>query len=147
EFEHLLGGFTRAYERRYRSDRTMAGGPRRRQAGGGRKAILHGPEQRLLFILVYLKTYPLQVLVGELFGLSQPVANRWVHCLLPVLRDALDDLGFRQERVPGRFRFAGGPGPAGADPRRLIIDGTERPRQRPKSPQEQALHFSGKRKA
>jgi hypothetical protein len=30
---------------------------------------------------------------------------------------------------------------------RLIIDGTERRRQRPKSPEKQALHYSGKKKA
>jgi hypothetical protein len=28
-----------------------------------------------LFILVYLKTYPLQAVMGELFGLSQPVVS------------------------------------------------------------------------
>ena len=29
-------------------------------AGGGRKGVLSRPEQKLLFILVYLKTYPIQ---------------------------------------------------------------------------------------
>ena len=99
-----------------------------------------------MFILVYLKTYPLQVLVGELFGLSQSAANRWVHRLLPVARDALDGLGARPEREPKRFARSGRAGP-GEGRRRLIIDGTERRRQRPKSPGEQALHYSGKRKA
>jgi hypothetical protein len=149
EFEPLLGVFARAYERRHPAERTMGGGPRQREAGGGRRAILGGAEQRLLFILVYLKAYPLQVLMGELFGLSQPTANRWVHRLLPVLREALNDLGVVPERDPARF--AGGPPPAvaageGPGPRDLIIDGTERPRQRPKDPREQALHYSGKRK-
>src|SRR5438067_870645 len=121
EFELLLTGFGRAYERRYPSDRTMAGSPRHRQAGGGRKPILAGPEQRLLFILVYLKTYPLQVLMGELFGLSRTAANRGVHRLLPALRDALDDLGIRPERDPGRF--ADQPVPAAREPRRTTRAG------------------------
>jgi Helix-turn-helix of DDE superfamily endonuclease/DDE superfamily endonuclease len=145
EFRLLSDGFARAYTRRHPPARTAAGGPRRRRAGAGRKPVLVGPDQRLLFILVYLKTYPLQVLMGELFGLSQPAVNRWVHRLLPVLRDALDGLGARPERTPGRFRRD--PGPAEGDGPRLIIDGTERRRQRPKRPAEQALHYSGKRKA
>src|SRR5207253_1606285 len=78
EFEHLAANFARSYARRYPADRTTAGRLRQRRAGGGRKAALHGPEQQLLFLLVYLKTYPLQVVLGELFGLSQPGVNYWL---------------------------------------------------------------------
>src|ERR1043166_9686198 len=82
EFDQLLETFTRAYERRYPPDRTVEGQPRQRGAGGGRKGTLHAPEQRLLFILVYLKTYPLQAVMGELFGMSPPGVNCWIHRLL-----------------------------------------------------------------
>jgi hypothetical protein len=51
------------------------------------------PEDRLLFILVYLKTHPLQVAHGIMFGLPQGKANQWIHVLLPVLRTALRQLG------------------------------------------------------
>jgi hypothetical protein len=51
------------------------------------------PEDRLLFILVYLKTNPLQVVQGQLFGLPQNKANQWIHTLLPVLQQALRKLG------------------------------------------------------
>lgn len=51
------------------------------------------PEDRLLFILVYLKTNPLQVAHGLLFGLPQGKANQWIHVLLLVLRNALRSLG------------------------------------------------------
>jgi hypothetical protein len=51
------------------------------------------PEDRLLFVLVYLKTNPLQVAHGILFGLPQGKANQWIHVLLPVLRTALRQLG------------------------------------------------------
>jgi hypothetical protein len=51
------------------------------------------PEDRLLFILVYLKTNPLQVLQGEVFDLPQNKANQWIHTLLPVLQTTLRRLG------------------------------------------------------
>ncbi len=144
EFQLLLNAFTPAYKRRYPKDRTLADRPRQRCAGGGRKGVLDCPEQKLLFLLVYLKTYPLQVLMGELFGLSQPGVNYWIHRLLPVLRDALDSLSVLPERNPNDF--ARSQTATGTEPR-LIIDGTERRRQRPKSPEKQALHYSGKKKA
>jgi hypothetical protein len=51
------------------------------------------PEDRLLFILVYLKTYALQVVHRRLFGMVQGKANQWIHVLLPVLLAALRALG------------------------------------------------------
>ena len=39
---------------------------------GAARGSCIAPEEKLLFILVYLKTYPLQVVMGELFDLSQP---------------------------------------------------------------------------
>jgi hypothetical protein len=46
-----------------------------------------------LFILVYLKTYALQVVQGRLFGMAQSKAHRWIHLLLPALLAALRALG------------------------------------------------------
>src|SRR4029077_12449013 len=54
---------------------------------------LRTPEDRLLFILVYLKTYALQVVQGRLFGMVQGKANQWIHALLPALLAALRALG------------------------------------------------------
>jgi hypothetical protein len=51
------------------------------------------PEDRLFFILVYLKTYALQVVQGRLFGMGQSKANQWIHVLLPALLVALRTLG------------------------------------------------------
>ena len=51
------------------------------------------PEDRLFFMLVYLKTYALQVVHGRLFGMGQSKANQWIHVLLPVLLAALCTLG------------------------------------------------------
>jgi hypothetical protein len=50
-------------------------------------------EDRLLFILVYLKTYPVQVVQGQLFGMGQSKAHQWIHVLLVVLRATLRTLG------------------------------------------------------
>src|SRR5512132_696209 len=51
------------------------------------------PEDRRLFILVYLKTYPLHVVQGRLFGMGQSKAHQWIHVLLVVLRATLRALG------------------------------------------------------
>src|SRR5512132_3175086 len=51
------------------------------------------PEDRLLFILAYVKTYSLQVVQGRLFGMGQSKANQWIHVLLPMLLAALRTLG------------------------------------------------------
>jgi Helix-turn-helix of DDE superfamily endonuclease len=49
------------------------------------KLPLPTPEDRLLLILAYMKTYALQVVQGRLFGMGQSKANQWIHVLLPAL--------------------------------------------------------------
>ena len=93
KFKVLLPAFARAYQRRYPPSKTLAGKVRKRRAGAGRKGTLNSMEQKLLFALVYQKAYPLQELQGEVFEISQSRANHWIHRLLPVLQQALDDTG------------------------------------------------------
>jgi hypothetical protein len=116
---------------------------RQRAPGAGRKPGLQTGEDKLLFVLVYTKTYPLQVVHGKLFEMSQSSANEWLHFLLPVLAAALDALGVlpgrEGQRVAQHERRYG-------EPRDLLVDGVERRRQRPKSKKKQALHYSGKKK-
>jgi DDE superfamily endonuclease/Helix-turn-helix of DDE superfamily endonuclease len=143
EFRKLLSAFQRAYARAHPRDRTATGQPRRRGPGAGRHSTLADDADKLLFVLVYLKTYPLQVVLGKLFGISTSQANYWLHHLLPIVRSALDDLGVLPDRDGDQL---GGPA---AEPGRsglVIIDGTERRRQRPKKAEKQALHYSGKKK-
>jgi DDE superfamily endonuclease len=144
EFRELLPAFERAYAQAQPAEKTVDGHMRQRRRGGGRPSVLATPEQKLLFILVYLKTYPLQVVMGELFGMSQAAANQWIHRLLPIIREALRALAVMPERTGTAFarseRTRG-------EPKDYIIDGTERRRQRPKDPKKQALHYSGKKKA
>src|SRR5215510_8831849 len=51
------------------------------------------PEDRLLFILTYVKTYALHVVQGRLCGMVPSKAKRWIHLRLPVLLAALRALG------------------------------------------------------
>ena len=143
EFKLLLPAFERAYTRAYPLHKTQTGQSRKRKAGGGRKGALDSIEQKLLFALVYQKTYPVQTLLGEVFELSQSRTNDWIHRLLPILKEALDDLGVLPERDPRQF--ARHEKQQGNSPD-YLIDGTERRRQRPKDPEKQALHYSGKKK-
>lgn len=143
EFKSLLPCFAEEYGRKYASSKTLAGKKRKRQVGGGRRGMVQTTEEKLLFILVYLKAYPLQVVMGALFGMNQSAANQWIHRLLPVVRDALRALGVQPERDGGKFARSERCQAELAD---YIIDGTERRRQRPKSPEKQALHYSGKKK-
>jgi len=143
EFAALHQAFHIAYESGYSGDKTAEGKSRKRQVGGGRKGQLRTTEQKLLFSLVYQKTYPLQVVLAEIFGLSQSRVNRWLQRLLPILKQALDELGVLPTREPDKFALHERRHQEAAE---LIIDGTDRRRQRPKNPAQQALHYSGKQK-
>src|SRR4051812_18298583 len=81
-FRDLLPAFEAACGRIYPPDRTADGRARQRWPGAGRHSVLRRGEDQLLFALVYLKTYPLQVVLGQLFGLSTSQANYWLHHLL-----------------------------------------------------------------
>ena len=143
EFSALHEAFCVAYATVYPGEKTAEGRIRKRQGGGGRKGRLGTTEQKLLFSLVYLKTYPLQALLGELFGLSQSRANRWLQRLLPMVKQALEELGVLPSREPEQFAEQE---KAHQEAAALIIDGTDRRRQRPKNKGQQILHYSGKHK-
>ena len=85
EFAQLLPAFAAAYAVLTPPDKTRAGKERQRQSGGGAKGGLPQMGDKLLFILVYQKTNPLQALHGLQFGLSQPQTHHWIPQLLPVL--------------------------------------------------------------
>lgn len=143
EFLDLLPAFEQAYREVYPVAQTKAGKRRKRKPGAGRKSTLDSMEQKLLFALVYQKNYPLQSVQAELFGMAQSRANEWIHTLLPILQQALDDLDLMPERDPKQFRAKE---KDRKDARISIIDGTERRRQRPKQAEKQALFYSGKKK-
>jgi hypothetical protein len=93
EFQLLLPPFEAAFQAHMAQWR-LDGKPRTaRRYTTYTNCPLPSPEDRLLFILVYLKTNPLQVAHGILFGLPQGKTNQWIHVLLPVLRNAMRQLG------------------------------------------------------
>src|SRR6266851_2369890 len=93
EFQQMVPSFETAFHARMAAWR-MDGKPRTaRRFTVYQNCPLPTPEDRLLFILVSLKTYTLQVVHGRLFGMVQGKAHQWIHVLLPVLLAALRTLG------------------------------------------------------
>jgi hypothetical protein len=93
EFQQLVPPFETALHARMAAWR-MDGKPRTaRRFTVYKNCPLPTPEDRLLFILTYIKTYALQVVQGRLFGMVQGKANQWIHVLLPALLAALRALG------------------------------------------------------
>ena len=93
EFQLLVPPFEAAFHAHMAAWR-LDGKPRTaRRFSVYQNCPLPTPEDRLLFILAYLKTYSLQVVQGRLFGMGQSKANQWIHVLLPALLAALRALG------------------------------------------------------
>ncbi|HRV96435.1 MAG TPA: transposase, partial [Anaerolineae bacterium] len=139
EFDELLPSFETAWgadvERRSQAQ------PRQRKPGGGRKPTLKSLADKLLFILVYFKTYPLQEVQGSLFGMSQGQANDWIQRLTPILQATLQVEAVLPEREPAKLEQV----LADYDLLEFTIDGTQRRRQRPKDNVEQKAYYSGKK--
>jgi hypothetical protein len=141
-FNHLTTSFGRAYQQSLAQQDKKRETPRQRQPGGGRKATLESVEDKMVFILFYFKLYPIQELLGFFFGLSQAQANYWIHTLTPILNQAL---GYEQQ-LPARKTREIEQVLAACPELEFILDGTERPIQRPKDRQRQRDNYSGKKK-
>lgn len=122
---------------------------RKRVYGGGNKPKLRSIEDKLLFILMYMRLYPIQILQGMWFNMDESIANRWVHRLTPLLEETLK---FRCV-LP---KHKGGGRPRGRsleeiikefpDLKDFLIDATEQSIRRPKNKQRQKDYYSGKKK-
>src|ERR1700704_6878821 len=120
EFQQLVPAFETASQARMEAW-CMDGKPRTaRQFTVYKNCPLPTPEDRLFFILTYLKTYALQVVHGRLFGMGQSKANQWIHALLPALLAALRTLGDAPARsltaLAQRLRGAAAGGSTGGGP-------------------------------
>jgi hypothetical protein len=105
EFQQLVPPFEAAFQAHMAMWR-LDGKPRTaRQFSVYKNCPLPTPEDRLFFLLTYLKTYSLQVVQGRLFGMGQSKANQWIHVLLPVLLAALRALGDAPARSLSAFEF------------------------------------------
>jgi Helix-turn-helix of DDE superfamily endonuclease len=93
EFRQVVPPFETAFQA-HMAARRLDGQPRTaRRYTTYQNCPLPTPEDRLLCILVYLKTYPLQIVQGRWFGMGQSKAHQWIHALLVVLRATLHALG------------------------------------------------------
>jgi len=140
EFDALLPQFAEHY-RAWMQTHRLNGQPRGNRAYSTYKnSPLPTSADKLFFILTYLKTHNLQMVQGVLFGISQPKANLWIHCLLPILQRTLAALGELPVREMTAATFA--------DDEATIYfhDGTERPIQRPRDAEQQQEYYSGKKK-
>lgn len=145
EFARLLAAFEPVGQAA-RAECNRFGEKRQRAPGAtGNPGVLSTPARRLFFVLFYFKCYPLQEVMGVLFGLSQPQVCLWIGKLTPLVNQALGaelllparrpaDLSRLLEEVP-ELRVL------------LTIDGSERPIRRPKNKERKKEDYSGKKKA
>lgn len=143
EFQALLPNFERCYQASSAPKPKGSKKIKRRASGGGKKAKLLLMSDKLLFVLVYQKTAPLQTMHGLQFGLSQPQTNYWIHRLLPVLQKSLSEMGLMPERDGSKVADLIEASEGGAN---LSLDASERPLQRPVKVDKQKEKYSGKKK-
>jgi hypothetical protein len=138
EFETLLPYFRAEFES-YVQTHTLDGKKRtKREYSPYKNSPLPTIEDKLLFILTYLKQASTQELHGTLFGVSQPKANKWIHLLHPILNRALDAAGELPVRDATQLDLS-------EEEQSLFFhDGTERPIVRPQ--EDQRMYYSGKKK-
>lgn len=141
QFAELAEKFQRVLDRQIKADRKKRNP--QRAAGGGRPHTLESAEAKLFFILFYLRVYPTMEVAGFLFDVARSVICDWVKLYQAVLEQTLgttSDLPKRKIRSVEEFirEFP--------DAERVIIDSTERTRQRPKDKERQRSEYSGKKK-
>ena len=113
------------------SEYTLEGSKRKNSLAEYKNSPLASLEEKLFFIVLYLKQNPTQCFLGSFFSMTQPKANQWIHFLTPVLQRALSKaklLPCREGKELSKqegFLFS--------------HDGTERPIQRPKNKKKQKL--------
>jgi len=93
EFETIVPIFERCFQDRM-AQWTMTGKPRTaRRFSVYTNCPLPTPEDRLLFVLSYLKHAPTQAYHGATFELIQSSVSTWLNILIPVLHTALREMG------------------------------------------------------
>jgi hypothetical protein len=138
EFDQLLSTFTQVLERQVLSQ------PRVRAPGGGSKGVLDTPAKKLFFVLFYLKVYPTFDVLGALFAKPRGRSCESIHLLLPLLEATLGQKCVLPERRIGSVEEFQQRFPQVKD---VMLDGVERPIQRPRSAKRQTRHYSGKKKS
>jgi hypothetical protein len=106
---------------------------------GGRPDKLKTGQEKLFFVLYFLKNYPTYDVLGMQFGLHRSCAYRKVTRLLEALSVALRESGFAPavsiEELNKRLK----------EINLVIVDGTEQRKNRPKNKEKQRDYYSGKK--
>jgi hypothetical protein len=140
EFLALSGGFGKEWDH-YIRHYTWCGKQRQRQSKERKNNVLSSIEDKLLFVLFFLKTNPLQQVLATTFGLNQPQASKWLELLRGHLLATLAKEKVLPERKAERlYRVV-------AAENVLMIDATERPVARSIDHETQKEQFSGKKKS
>ena len=106
---------------------------------GGRPEKLRSMEEKLFFVLYYLKNYPTYDVMGMHFGFNRSSAYKRVQEYLKVLELSLKMSKSLPAESLKTLRKAIG------DEKLVIIDGTEQRKHRPKNKEKQKEYYSGKK--
>ena len=98
EFERLVPAFEAAFQAHMAEWRLDGKRRTKRSYTTYTNCPLPSAEDRLLFVLSYVKGNALQSNHGLLFGMAQGKTNSWLHTLLPVLRSTFRNLGLAPAR-------------------------------------------------
>jgi hypothetical protein len=139
DFDYLLAHFKGEWDE-YNAHFTLEGKIRQRLFYPRKDSVLPSAGDKLLFLLVFLKTNPLQEHHGASFGLTQSQTNLWIHRLSDILRKTLKHLGELPERNEYRVKYII------QNFEDVLLDGTERPIERPSDNDRQKACYSGKKK-
>lgn len=145
EFDRLLDKFSSEYFIHIVQPR-LGLDTRKRAIGGGRSGSMPSLADKLFFILVYTRIYPLLIFQGLFFGVSEGRACEWAGKLLPVLDAALGSAHVRPKRAKGRSLEEIIEDFPELVELGVIADGVERPVRRPKDKDKQKDQYSGKKK-
>jgi len=143
EFLKLVPGFQAAFfeikNEKYEREKAN----RQRKPGSGPQGLLASADEKLFFILLYLKCYPTIDVMAFFYQCNRSAACRNVHKLIKVLEKTL---GKKQVLPKRKIKSAQEFFEAFPEAKEIFIDGTERPIRRPKDNDAQRQNYSGKKK-
>lgn len=143
EFCLLVDHFSKGYQQALDSGFVQAHKLGQRQSGGGRKGKLASKEQKLFFILYYLKVYPTFDVLAATFQMARSKACENAHKLAQALYYSLQAL----QVVPAReINSAEQMEIIFKDLKTILVDASERPYLRRQEELQKAAHYSGKKK-
>lgn len=140
EFKELIPDFSYYYNEHEAKRKKN----RQRKMGGGRNSKIETIEEKLFYILWYMKTYPTFDVASFQVGFARSSACYWMHDLLPILELTMKRKFVLPERKISDpeeyFRLF-------PEAKEVFVDAVERLKQRPKKKKAQQKAYSGKKKA